>query len=78
LRYMHSVVEVVDIGDVEQVIDVLVAFVRSLKAGDDFALKLYDPSPWWQPCKTCQKSTTAARISRPTGALPVRHTIRST
>ena len=40
LRYMHSVVEVVDIGDVEQVIDVLVAFVRSLKAGDDFALKL--------------------------------------
>ena len=40
LRYMHSVVEVVDLGDVEQVIDVLVAFVRSLKAGDDFALKL--------------------------------------
>ena len=33
-------VEVVDLGDVEQVIDVLVAFVRSLKAGDDFALKL--------------------------------------
>jgi endoglucanase len=40
LRYMHSVVEIVDLGDVQQVIDVLVAFVPSLKAGDDFAIRL--------------------------------------
>ena len=40
LRYMHSVVEVVDINDVSKVIDLLVAFVRSLKAGDEFGIKL--------------------------------------
>lgn len=40
LRYMHSVVEVVDLKDVRMVVDTLVAFVRSLKAGDDFAIKL--------------------------------------
>ena len=37
---MHSVVEVVDLKDVQMVIDTLVAFVRSLKAGDDFGTKL--------------------------------------
>ena len=40
LRYMHSVVEVVDLEDVQKVIDVLVAFVKSLKTGDDFGTKL--------------------------------------
>ena len=40
LRYMHSVVEVVDLKDVQMVVDTLVAFVRSLKAGDDFGTKL--------------------------------------
>lgn len=40
LRYMHSVVEVVDIKDVKKVISLLVNFVRSLKTGDDFGIKL--------------------------------------
>ena len=40
LRYMHSVVEVVEIKDVEKVITVLVKFVKSLKTGDDFGIKL--------------------------------------
>jgi len=40
LRYMHSVVEVVDVADVQKVIDTLVAFVRSVKVSDDFGTKL--------------------------------------
>ncbi|CAN5359177.1 M42 family metallopeptidase [soil metagenome] len=40
LRYMHSVVELVDLADVEKVIDLLEAFVLSLKASDDFSVKL--------------------------------------
>ena len=40
LRYMHSVVEMCDLADVEQVIDVLTAFVESVKPRDEFGLKL--------------------------------------
>ncbi len=40
LRYMHSVVEVVNLEDVQKVIDLLTAFVRSLKAGDEFGIEL--------------------------------------
>jgi endoglucanase len=37
LRYMHSTVEVVDLDDVEQCIDWLTAFARSIQADDVFA-----------------------------------------
>jgi putative aminopeptidase FrvX len=40
LRYMHSSVEVVDLEDVQSVIDILTAFVKSVKPSDDFAIKL--------------------------------------
>jgi endoglucanase len=40
LRYMHSVVEIANLKDVEQVIQVLVAFVESVKPTDDFGIKL--------------------------------------
>ena len=40
LRYMHSVVELADLRDVEQVISVLVAFVESIKSEDEFTVKL--------------------------------------
>ncbi len=40
LRYMHSVVEVIDLEDVEKVVDLLVGFIEGLRPGDDFGLKL--------------------------------------
>jgi putative aminopeptidase FrvX len=40
LRYMHSVVEMADLRDVEKVVRVLAAFVESISDGDDFAVKL--------------------------------------
>ena len=40
LRYMHSIVEMADLKDVQQVIDLLVAFVESVGEGDEFAVKL--------------------------------------
>jgi endoglucanase len=40
LRYMHSVVETANLHDVEQVIQVLVAFVESVSEKDDFGVKL--------------------------------------
>lgn len=40
LRYMHSIVEMADLGDVQQVIDLLVAFVESVADDDTFAVKL--------------------------------------
>lgn len=40
LRYMHSVVETAHLGDVEQVIQVLAAFVESVSEKDDFGVKL--------------------------------------
>jgi len=40
LRYMHSVVELVDLADVGYVIDLLSEFVLSLEHKDDFAIKL--------------------------------------
>ena len=40
LRYMHSVVEMADLADVEQVIALLTAFVLSLGDEDDFGVKL--------------------------------------
>jgi endoglucanase len=40
LRYMHSVVEMADLADVEQVIALLTAFVESVTESDDFAVKV--------------------------------------
>ncbi|MEM7146115.1 MAG: M42 family metallopeptidase [Verrucomicrobiota bacterium] len=40
LRYMHSVVEMADYNDIQNVIDLLAAFVQSVKATDSFAHKL--------------------------------------
>jgi len=40
LRYMHSVIEIASLKDVEKVIQVLVAFVENVKPTDDFAIKL--------------------------------------
>ncbi len=40
LRYMHSVVEMASLKDVEQVIAVLTAFVESVKPDDEFIVKL--------------------------------------
>ncbi len=40
LRYMHSIVEMADFEDVENVIRLMTAFVRSVKAGDRFAVEI--------------------------------------
>lgn len=40
LRYMHSVIELADLGDVEKVIRLLAAFVQSLKPGESFGQRL--------------------------------------
>lgn len=40
LRYMHSPVETADMGDVQACVDLLVAFIKSLKVKDDFRHKL--------------------------------------
>lgn len=40
LRYMHSVVEMADLADVEKVIALLAAFVESVTEKDDFGVKL--------------------------------------
>ncbi|MEO7934110.1 MAG: M42 family metallopeptidase [Chthoniobacterales bacterium] len=40
LRYMHSIVEMASLDDVEKVIALLVAFVKSVKPGDDFSHRL--------------------------------------
>jgi endoglucanase len=41
LRYMHSTVEVVDLGDIQQCIDLYVAFARSLTADDAFTVDVH-------------------------------------
>ncbi|MCW0220057.1 MAG: M42 family metallopeptidase [Prosthecobacter sp.] len=40
LRYMHSVVEMADLRDMEQVIQLLVAFAESVNDKDEFSVKL--------------------------------------
>ena len=40
LRYMHSVVEMADLEDVERVVALLTGFAESVGAGDDFGVKL--------------------------------------
>lgn len=40
LRYMHSIVEMADMGDVEKVIDLLAGFVESVTESDEFGVKL--------------------------------------
>jgi putative aminopeptidase FrvX len=40
LRYMHSVVEMCDLADVQKVIDLLVAFAENVQAKDEFGIKL--------------------------------------
>ena len=40
LRYMHSVVEVADFGDVEKVISLLTGFARSIGKGDQFSVEI--------------------------------------
>ncbi len=40
LRYMHSTVEVVDLGDVQQCVDWLTAFARSIQPDDVFTTEL--------------------------------------
>jgi endoglucanase len=36
MRYMHSTVEMVDVDDIEKVIALMTAFVRSIQAKDSF------------------------------------------
>ena len=36
MRYMHSTVETVDLGDVEHTVALLAAFARSVRADDAF------------------------------------------
>ena len=40
LRYMHSIVEMASLDDVEKVIQLLVAFVKSVQPEDDFSHRL--------------------------------------
>lgn len=40
LRYMHSVVEVADFGDVEKVVALLTGFARSIGTGDQFSVEI--------------------------------------
>lgn len=40
LRYMHSVVEMADLADVEKTIELLVGFVESVAEDDDFSVRL--------------------------------------
>ena len=40
LRYMHSTVEMADLGDVERCIELLTHFVRSISSADEFIPKL--------------------------------------
>jgi len=40
LRYMHSVVEMADLNDVQKVIDLLTGFVESIAETDEFGVKL--------------------------------------
>ena len=40
LRYMHSVIEMADLDDIERVVQLLTAFAESVQAEDDFAVKL--------------------------------------
>lgn len=40
LRYMHSVVELAHLGDVEQVIELLQSFAESVKEGETFSVKI--------------------------------------
>jgi len=40
LRYMHSVVEMADLEDIERVIGLLTAFAESVKGEDDFAVRI--------------------------------------
>jgi endoglucanase len=40
LRYMHSVVEMADLEDIERVVELLTGFAESVRAEDDFAVKL--------------------------------------
>ena len=40
LRYMHSIVEMVDLEDVDRVITLLTGFAESVRPEDDFAVKL--------------------------------------
>ncbi|MEM9280289.1 MAG: M42 family metallopeptidase [Verrucomicrobiota bacterium] len=40
LRYMHSIVEMADFGDVEQTINLMTAFVQSITAEDVFAVEI--------------------------------------
>jgi len=40
LRYMHSIVEMADFGDIEHVIQLMTAFVQSVQADDRFAVEI--------------------------------------
>lgn len=40
LRYMHSIVEMADFGDIEKVIDLMTAFVLSIRAEDSFSVEI--------------------------------------
>lgn len=40
LRYMHSIVEMADFGDVDMVIDLMTAVVRSIKSDDRFVVEI--------------------------------------
>jgi putative aminopeptidase FrvX len=40
LRYMHSVVEVADLNDIQKVVDLLTGFIQSISEVDEFAVRL--------------------------------------
>lgn len=40
LRYMHSIIEMADFGDVEKTIELMTAFVRSIQSGDTFKVEI--------------------------------------
>ena len=40
LRYMHSIVEMADFGDIESVIEVMTAFVESVQTDDSFKVEI--------------------------------------
>lgn len=61
LRYMHSVVEMADLRDIEKVIRLLTAFALSLRPGEDFAQRLEEPA---EPAESPRRKKNAGKRAR--------------